>query len=107
MSDDAVISAVVRDVVTRLAPDSPGVVTESTLLRDELGYDSLALVELAFALEEVFELPPLPNEDAADVATAGDVEKLVVAIVVRGGLRHEEADLRAAVARLPERNADA
>jgi acyl carrier protein len=87
----------IRDVVVGLAPDAGAAVDEGTLLRDGLGYDSLALAELAFALEEIFRLPPMPTDETVDVTTVGDVESLVVRLIEHGGLSYDEAALREAV----------
>ncbi|MEO3787186.1 phosphopantetheine-binding protein [Actinocorallia sp. B10E7] len=79
----------VLEIVVRFAPpDIAGsvAVDEKTLLREDLGYDSLALAELAFALEERFGLPTLPSEETADVATAGDVADLVAGLAEQGAL---------------------
>jgi acyl carrier protein len=89
----------IRDVVVGLAPDAEGARDEGTLLREDLGYDSLALAELAFALEEIFRLPPMPTDETADVTTSGDVESLVVRLIERGELSYDEAALRDAVRR--------
>lgn len=103
---DVAIGEIVSEVVRRLAPEGCGAVAEGTLLRDDLGYDSLALVELAFALEELFQLPPLPEEESTDAASVGDVAKIVASIVSRNGVEQDEAALRAAVARIPGQAAD-
>jgi acyl carrier protein len=41
-------------------------------LRNDLGLDSLDMIELLFKIEEVFELE-IPNEDLVKIATVGDV----------------------------------
>jgi acyl carrier protein len=40
--------------------------------KDDLGADSLALVELIMALEDQFELDSIPDEDAAKINTVRD-----------------------------------
>jgi acyl carrier protein len=64
----------VRDLVLRHAPEPPAAPPDDgTHLMDELGYHSLALLELAFALEGEFGLRPLDERAARDMRTVGDV----------------------------------
>ncbi|MGO9954553.1 MAG: acyl carrier protein [Solirubrobacteraceae bacterium] len=78
------VRALIREIVSELAPN-PGPVTGSERkLVDELAYTSLALLELAFTLEDEFELPPIDEHTARAIITVGDVEDYVVA-----GLRDE------------------
>jgi len=97
--DAGALRELIRDVVVGLAPDAQGPADEQTLLREDMAYDSLALAELAFALEEVFRLPPMPADETADIATSGDVETLVVGLIERGELSYDETALRDAVRR--------
>jgi acyl carrier protein len=64
-------------MVSAMAPSPAGTVTDSTGLREELGYDSLRMMELALALELGFSLPPIDIEATIGVATVGDVVRLV------------------------------
>jgi len=41
-------------------------------LRNDLGLDSLAMIELLFKIEETFDLE-IPNEDLSQITTVGDV----------------------------------
>jgi acyl carrier protein len=45
-------------------------------LRNDLGLDSLDMIELLFKIEEVFDLE-IPNEDLIKIATVGDVTAYV------------------------------
>ena len=47
-------------------------VTMGASFQDDLGADSLALVELIMALEEQFELDSIPDEDAEKIKTVKD-----------------------------------
>lgn len=76
MSGD-VRERVAREVL-RLAPRPSDSVDPSSDLEDDLGFDSLTLVELALALEREFDLPPLSEGDAIEIATVGDVQEIVV-----------------------------
>lgn len=55
-----------------------GEITEETKFVDDLGADSLDLVELVMAFEEEFEVS-IPEEDVANLVTVGDVVKYVEA----------------------------
>ncbi|WP_330343258.1 hypothetical protein [Streptomyces sp. NBC_00557] len=101
------LRASVREVVLRLAPDRPAQATAELLLREDLGYDSLALAELAFALEEIFQLPPLPGEETADVNSVADLEALVTGLAERGGTTFDEERVRKELARLTPQGAQA
>ena len=51
-------------------------VTESSVLTDDLGADSLDLVDLIMTLEEEFDVE-ISDEDAESVKTVGDVVKYI------------------------------
>jgi acyl carrier protein len=69
----------VRELVIELAPNPDGAAGKSDPhLVDDLEYHSLALMELAFTLEDEFELDPLDEETALSIVTLGDVERHVV-----------------------------
>src|SRR5947209_11138966 len=59
----------VMSEVLRLAPRPLERVDAATDLEDELGFDSLALVELALALEQEFDMPPLSEGEAPETRT--------------------------------------
>lgn len=65
---------VILRVVGALAPDTSAAVTLASDLRDDLGYHSLALVELSFLLEDIFSLEPISREVAELVRTVGDID---------------------------------
>jgi acyl carrier protein len=56
----------------RRFPRHRGPLTLDTRLREDLGADSLDLVELVFDLEQAFGVP-LDEADVADLHTVGDV----------------------------------
>ena len=70
----------VRRIILELAPEPPAPpeyppdVAELT----DLGYHSLALLELAFELEDTFDLAPIDQEEAMGIKTIMDVQDLVV-----------------------------
>ncbi|MDD3404281.1 MAG: acyl carrier protein [Hespellia sp.] len=53
-------------------------ITEATTFVEDLGADSLDLVELVMAFEEEFEVS-IPEEEVANLVTVGDVVKFVEA----------------------------
>ena len=48
-------------------------VTAETVFVDDLGADSLDVVELTMALEEEFTLPDTPEEELMNIHTVGDL----------------------------------
>ena len=73
------ISAQVIALVTEMAPEPPpaGLDLAAANFIDDLGYHSVALVELGFAVEERFGLDPIEADDVEDVATPGDLARFV------------------------------
>lgn len=68
-------SAVATRIRTALAEHLKRDVTKIRLednLRNDLGLDSLAMIELLFKIEETFDLE-IPNEDLSEITTVGDV----------------------------------
>lgn len=65
-------------IVRELAPNPEGGEGNQVKLVDELEYTSLALLELAFTLEDEFELPPIDEDTARKITTIADVETHVV-----------------------------
>ena len=51
----------------------PGSVTADTAFVDDLGADSVDLVELSMALEEEFDLEEMEEEDINSIVTVGDL----------------------------------
>ncbi|MEV0355068.1 acyl carrier protein [Nocardia sp. NPDC050697] len=76
MTDDA-IAEPVRTLIARMAPDTPQRVGDDERLIEDLGFDSIRLMELTVALERVFALPRQNPEDLADILRVGDVVGLV------------------------------
>jgi acyl carrier protein len=71
-------------IILQLAPNSISAPTEDTRLAEDLGYHSLALLELAFALEDEFALPAMDAEHAQKISTMLDVEEYVRTIQAQG-----------------------
>jgi acyl carrier protein len=70
----------ILEKVKEIVMDQLGVeeeeVTEKASFVDDLGADSLDIVELIMALEEEFETD-IPDEDAEKIATVGDAVKYI------------------------------
>ena len=70
----------IRDLVSdQLGVDPNEMKSEASIL-DDLGADSLDVVELVMAIEEAFDLE-ISDEDAEAMRTVGDVETYVTARV--------------------------
>lgn len=65
-------------MAARLAPAAPAEVGPDSRLVDDLEYQSLALLELAFALEEEYGLAPIDEAIAARILTVGDIEGYIL-----------------------------
>jgi len=66
----------VRGIICdQLAVDSAKVTTAASFIED-LGADSLDIVELVMTMEEEFDLD-IPDEDAERIKTVGDVVKYI------------------------------
>ena len=57
----------------------PGSVTAETAFVDDLGADSVDLVELSMALEDEFDLEEMEEEDINSIVTVGDLYKYMQA----------------------------
>ena len=74
MSDE--MTGKIRGLVAeQLGVDAGTLSSEANILED-LGADSLDVVELVMAIEEEFDIE-IPDEDAESMRTLGDVEKYV------------------------------
>jgi len=72
------IRARVRTIALELAPNPESIITEEARLVEDLGYHSLALLELAFTLEDDFELSPIDEQTARAIVTIRDVQDHVI-----------------------------
>ena len=52
-------------------------ITADTSFMDDLGADSLDVVELTMALEETFSLPDTPEDELTNIHTVGDLADYV------------------------------
>lgn len=73
--DPAITEKIVHALATYLKRD-PASITESHHLRDDLGLDSVAVIELLFEIEERFKLQ-IPDQDLPGLSTVGSVAAYV------------------------------
>ena len=71
MGSEEIFEKVKGVIVEQLGTEEANITSEASFI-DDLGADSLDIVELIMALEEEFELE-IPDEDAEKIATVGDV----------------------------------
>lgn len=71
MSSDEILEKVKGIIVEQLGVAEASVTLEASFI-DDLGADSLDIVELVMALEEEFDIE-IPDADAEKVTTVGDV----------------------------------
>ena len=71
MSSEEILEKVKKIIVEQLGVAETAVTMEASFI-DDLGADSLDIVELIMALEEEFDME-IPDSDAEKVVTVGDV----------------------------------
>ena len=71
MSSEEIFEKVKKIIVEQLGVAETSITMEASFL-DDLGADSLDIVELIMALEEEFDME-IPDSDAEKVVTVGDV----------------------------------
>jgi acyl carrier protein len=79
--DENAVREGVRKLIAQLAPVKDAECSPSAELSVDLGYDSLRLMELATMLEDEFDLDEIPEDDAAEADTVGEVEELVLRLL--------------------------
>lgn len=80
----------IRELIFELAPNQSPPAIENPHLIDDLQYQSLALLELAFTLEDEFGIPPIDQQTAQKISTVSDVLDYVLeqidAVAQRGSV---------------------
>jgi acyl carrier protein len=82
MQRDEVLGTV-RDVAVEVLGVEPDAVTEAATFKDDLGADSLDLVELVMALEERLDIT-IPEEELENIGTVGQAIDVVIAKLAVG-----------------------
>ncbi len=81
------VRASVSAIVMELAPNPSEAPAEPTSqLVEDLGYHSLALLELAFTLEDEYDLPPIDETTARQITTIEAISDHVVSSLRGRGL---------------------
>ena len=75
MSTEEVFERVKKIIIEQLGTEDTAVNMDASFL-DDLGADSLDIVELVMALEEEFDIE-IPDTDAEKVVTVGDVVEFI------------------------------
>ncbi len=68
----------VREIIQQQLDVDPGDIKSESSFIDDLGADSLAIVELVLALEEAFEID-IPDEDTEKIRTVQDAVDYITA----------------------------
>jgi acyl carrier protein len=82
--DRAWTAEVIRQVVTAYASVPVELAESAQQLVHDLGYHSLRLVELAFALEDLFVMEPVTLDDPPPIGTVGELAEYMVRRVESG-----------------------
>lgn len=78
MSAEEIFKTMQDLIVEQFAIDAEDV-TMTSSFEDDLGADSVDLVELVMAMEEEFEVDEIPEEDLAGLKTVGDCVRYLAA----------------------------
>ena len=76
MPANATISLKIRTALGEYLKRDPATILITHHLRDDLGLDSMAVIELLYRIEEAFDLQ-IPDEDLVGLATVGHVATYV------------------------------
>ena len=66
------IFSTMRTLIAEQFALSPDEITMETVFKEDLGADSMDLVELAMAMEEEFEIGEMREDDLSELKTVGD-----------------------------------
>lgn len=61
-----------KEIISRELHVSPDEITLDSSVKDDLGADSLALVDMAMAIEDEYDIE-IPDADLADIETVSDL----------------------------------
>lgn len=76
MATDPAISLKIRTALAEYLKRDPATILTTQHLRDDLGLDSMAVIELLYRIEEVFDLQ-IPDQDLMGLTTVGHVVSYV------------------------------
>ena len=93
------VRTTVLAIIEQLAPESERFdVAANMHLVNDLAFHSLALLELAFAVEDDFDLPPIDEETGRRIQTSDDVLEYVIGKLKEQGDINEDAEPSSPVA---------
>jgi len=75
MNSDEIFEKIKNVIIDQLGTEEDNITLEAAFI-DDLGADSLDIVELIMALEEEFDLE-IPDEEAEKITTVGDVVEYI------------------------------
>ncbi|MCP9452968.1 MAG: phosphopantetheine-binding protein [Nitrospira sp.] len=75
MTEAEITSQIIQALATYLKRD-PSTITDAHHLRDDLGLDSVAIIELLFEIEDRFKIQ-IPDQDLPSLSTVGSVAAYV------------------------------
>lgn len=75
MTEAEITSQIIQALATYLKHD-PSTITDAHHLRDDLGLDSVAMIELLFEIEDRFKIQ-IPDQDLPGLSTVGSVAAYV------------------------------
>lgn len=75
MTDRVVVEKIIAALAEYLRRE-PATIQENYHLRDDLGLDSMAVIELLYKIEETFNIQ-IPDEDLVGLTTVGSVAEYV------------------------------
>lgn len=75
MTETEITSQIIQALATYLKRD-PSTITDAHHLRDDLGLDSVAIIELLFEIEDRFKIQ-IPDQDLPSLSTVGSVAAYV------------------------------
>jgi acyl carrier protein len=75
MTDAQITEKIIKALADYLKKD-PASITEAHHLRDDLGLDSMAVIELLFEIEDAFKIQ-IPDQDLPGLSTVGSVADYV------------------------------
>ena len=76
MATDPTISLKIRTALGEYLKRDPGTILITQQLRDDLGLDSMAVIELLYRIEEAFDLQ-IPDQDLVGLTSVGHVVRYV------------------------------
>ena len=77
MNPDAILEKVKEVIIEQLSVEDDAIKLETSFI-DDLGADSLDIVEIIYGLEEAFDMQ-IPDSEAEKITTVGDVVEYIKA----------------------------